>query len=373
MKKTILILLITLTVSLFADALGHKEGEIYFCAYSKDAQGKYTVRTLYRTEDYGATAQALIKDFDYVIYADAQPGCFYRRTWGETLYFSSDTCRTWTYLAQDASNIYTTRHPGVLYIGIRYSTDYGQTWQISQHNGLPVDSCMGTIGYEKGEEWAYNIFNYKIYRSTDYGNNFTYVSTVVPNLEAGGIFAGWQPGEVFLAKYGVVYRSTDYGHTFSYCYTLTQEYAEGYLQGKSTGEFWAKKIRRYPQYQITNQKVTFYHITDFYNQIDSVVCNVNETDIEDNEELVIRNEDLTNYPNPFNNTTAISYQLPKAAEVELSAYNNKGELVRKLIAGQQNSGAHTVTFDAIGLNSGVYYIRLKYDNTTKTHKVLLVK
>jgi len=364
-----------MSASLFAACLGHKPGEIYFEAYSKDAQGKYTVWTLYRTEDYGATAQALIKDFDYVIYADAQPGCFYRRTWGETLYFSSDTCRTWTYHAQDCGGIIETgKYPGVVYNGERYSTDYALTWSTKQYNGLPNNgnTCVGCNGFENGENWAYDLSTYKIYRSTDYGNNFTYVSTVVPNLEAGGMYAGWQPGEVCLSNMGVVYLSTDYGHTFNYLFTAQQRFG-GNFRGWERGETFFIKKERYPQYQITNQKITFYRLRNFQADIDSVVCNVNETNITDNEELGIRNEELTNYPNPFNNSTAIGYQLPKAGQVELSAYNNKGELVRQLFAGQQNSGSHTATFDATALNSGVYYIRLKYGNNTKTHKVLLVK
>jgi len=85
------------------------------------------------------------------------------------------------------------------------------------------------------------------------------------------------------------------------------------------------------------------------------------------------NLSINNYPNPFNNSTVINYALPTAGSINLAIYNAKGELVKNLYTGHQSAGRHASTFNASGLNSGVYYTRLKYGNNTKVHKVLLVK
>jgi len=82
---------------------------------------------------------------------------------------------------------------------------------------------------------------------------------------------------------------------------------------------------------------------------------------------------IQNYPNPFNNSTNISFDLPKDDLVNLSVYNAKGELVKTLVSGNQSAGMQSVTFDANGLNSGVYYYKLQTGDNAMTKKMLLVK
>ncbi len=81
-----------------------------------------------------------------------------------------------------------------------------------------------------------------------------------------------------------------------------------------------------------------------------------------------------NYPNPFNPTTVISYQLPVGSNVQLVLYNTLGEKVITLVNKHQAAGVHSVTFNGIGLASGVYYYRLTAgDHFTAVRKMLLVE
>jgi len=80
-----------------------------------------------------------------------------------------------------------------------------------------------------------------------------------------------------------------------------------------------------------------------------------------------------NYPNPFNNSTMVSYQLNTPDLVQLSVYNVKGELVKNLVNANQSSGKHSVTFKADGLNSGVYYIKMQSGRFSSVQKCLMVK
>ena len=66
-----------------------------------------------------------------------------------------------------------------------------------------------------------------------------------------------------------------------------------------------------------------------------------------------------NYPNPFNPTTTIRYELATHAMVVLTMFNTIGQEVALLQKGEQDAGAHEVTFDARGLASGVYFYRLQ--------------
>ncbi|MCI0550380.1 MAG: T9SS type A sorting domain-containing protein [Anaerolineae bacterium] len=80
-----------------------------------------------------------------------------------------------------------------------------------------------------------------------------------------------------------------------------------------------------------------------------------------------------NYPNPFNPTTVITFQLPVDSEVSLEIYNINGELVMQLASGKFASGRHEITFDAKGLASGVYFYRLRAGSFAQTKRMLLVK
>jgi hypothetical protein len=80
-----------------------------------------------------------------------------------------------------------------------------------------------------------------------------------------------------------------------------------------------------------------------------------------------------NYPNPFNPTTTIQFGLPKSAFVSLRVFNTLGEQVADLVAGDREAGYHSVTFDASGLSSGVYFYRIEAENFVQTRKLLMVR
>jgi len=107
--------------------------------------------------------------------------------------------------------------------------------------------------------------------------------------------------------------------------------------------------------------------------IDSVLVYSSNVGISGNE-LVINKAEITgSYPNPFNNTTSVSYQLNQAGEMKLAVYNAKGEMVKTIFNGQRNAGIYQSTFNADGLNSGLYFYRLTTATGISTRKVILVK
>jgi len=124
---------------------------------------------------------------------------------------------------------------------------------------------------------------------------------------------------------------------------------------------------------IYNQmEIKFFKTNDWYQTIDSVTTNYTSS-IEDNVDGRWERGELVNYPNPFNNSTLVNYVLLAASRVALAVYNAKGELVKNLYQGWQSAGAQQLSFNADGLNSGVYYIKLSGKNITRTTKCLLVK
>lgn len=83
---------------------------------------------------------------------------------------------------------------------------------------------------------------------------------------------------------------------------------------------------------------------------------------------------FANYPNPFNPTTAISYQLSALSQVDLSIYNLLGQKVTTLVSEKQAAGRHTVEWNAAGYVSGIYFYKLTVDGRSiATRKMILVK
>ena len=79
------------------------------------------------------------------------------------------------------------------------------------------------------------------------------------------------------------------------------------------------------------------------------------------------------YPNPFNPTTVISYQLSVSSTVTLCVYDITGRLVETLVDGITEPGTYTVKWDASGYSSGVYFVQMVAGKFVETQKVLLMK
>lgn len=85
-----------------------------------------------------------------------------------------------------------------------------------------------------------------------------------------------------------------------------------------------------------------------------------------------------NYPNPFNPTTNIKFDLPKASEVKVDIYNVIGQKVRTLINEKRKAGTHVVQWNGkndagVSLSTGTYFLRFKADNFNKIKKMMLLK
>ena len=88
---------------------------------------------------------------------------------------------------------------------------------------------------------------------------------------------------------------------------------------------------------------------------------------------------LTNYPNPFNPTTAISYKLSAVSRVELIIYDLIGRKIAELVNENQTAGDYDVKWNADGNAGGVYFYVLKIFNTENSvprifnRKMMLLK
>jgi hypothetical protein len=82
---------------------------------------------------------------------------------------------------------------------------------------------------------------------------------------------------------------------------------------------------------------------------------------------------LGNYPNPFNASTQIRYELPTGGNVKLEVFNVLGKKVATLVNGVEGAGYKSITWDACDVSSGLYFYKLTAGDLSETKRMLLVK
>ncbi|MFC1608040.1 T9SS type A sorting domain-containing protein, partial [Candidatus Latescibacterota bacterium] len=82
---------------------------------------------------------------------------------------------------------------------------------------------------------------------------------------------------------------------------------------------------------------------------------------------------LRNYPNPFNPSTVISFELPSSSHVRLNVYNLSGQLVDTLMDEAVNAGLHEVVWESEGVASGVYQCVVESGSLRYSTKMTLVR
>lgn len=85
-----------------------------------------------------------------------------------------------------------------------------------------------------------------------------------------------------------------------------------------------------------------------------------------------------NYPNPFNPSTRIEYEIPRAGFVHIQIVDITGKVVDEREGEWREAGLNSATWDGRGssgyaLATGVYFCRVKFENSILTQKLLMLK
>jgi len=81
----------------------------------------------------------------------------------------------------------------------------------------------------------------------------------------------------------------------------------------------------------------------------------------------------SNYPNPFNPSSTIRFDIPKASHVKITIYNNLGRMISELINKKLCAGRYEVDWNAHGNPSGIYFYKITTEEFTNVKKMILLK
>jgi hypothetical protein len=80
-----------------------------------------------------------------------------------------------------------------------------------------------------------------------------------------------------------------------------------------------------------------------------------------------------NFPNPFNPSTKIRFDIQKSCFVSLRIYNSQGREISTIVNETLSPGTYENNFDASEFPSGIYFYRLQSDIFSDTKKMILIK
>ena len=107
---------------------------------------------------------------------------------------------------------------------------------------------------------------------------------------------------------------------------------------------------------------------------DWIYAMVSRVDVEDPEITLPAKATLHNsYPNPFQTTTNISFELPREGHVNVSLFDIQGRRVRVLVDEYRTAGSHAVTLNADNLSAGTYLYQLEVEGWRSSKKLVLIK
>jgi hypothetical protein len=178
---------------------------------------------------------------------------------------------------------------------------------------------------------------------------------------------GWPPNGSGSAGYFV---TTDGGNSW---------YRSAYRQPFNNAAFYASTPRTYADtieivYYTTHPSSNVYYLPIPRDSIFSQLVS-----IEGEAAPIPDNISLSNYPNPFNASTTINFNLPKAGQVRLAIYDIAGREIKQLVEGDYEVGPYSIIWngqnnDGQIVSSGIYFYQLSINgNRSATKEMILLK
>lgn len=318
------------------------------------------------------------------------------------------------YAPSDVNTIYAagSTYDGSDYImSVIYSSDGGANWELSEISSTPgyvyclaVHPTSPNIVYAGGYQRLTDGNYGKIFKSINGGVSWSDVSAGVFSIYDYVYSMAIDPNNpetIYVGNSSGIYKSVNGGAGWNFLgqdirnvydmaidpntgtvYALAYWY--GFFSSDDGGNNWTDLSEGMPTLELDCMAL------DYENQF-AFVCTRTRgvlrydisTDVASQanpKNLPERISLLPNYPNPFNPSTTIQYEIcgNSKIHVTIGIYNVSGQLVRRLLENEANAGIYTidwngVTDDGKQANSGLYFCVLRAGSMSETRKMTLLK
>ena len=275
----------------------------------------------------------------YGVYISTNSG----NTWGQTSLGSFDVGA----LAINGNILYA----GTQNYGIYLSTNLGNIWSQTSLNNKSIKAII----IAGSNIYAGTILYQGVFFSSD--NGYNWIQTSLNNksiyslyVNANNVFAGGVGGAFVSTNNGTTWNAKNEGFItvpYIYSFAITDNFIFG---GTAVQSIWRRPVSELTALEnISNQIPSSFSL-------------------------------MQNFPNPFNPSTNIKYQIMKSGFVSLKVFDALGKEVATLVNEKQDAGTYSVTFDASlggssgsGISSGIYFYKLTSGDFTETKRMILLK
>jgi len=210
----------------------------------------------------------------------------------------------------------------------------------------------------------------------EYSNNLDIVAGLV-SID----LTNYSDAEVsFWTKYNI---EIDYDYMYFEASIDGQNWDEytSFTGSQSTWTQFTFSLSQYLEEPSVQLRFRFY--SDTYVEEDGMYIDDFEIIVEDiviADDPIVKFESISNYPNPFNPSTTISFNLSAESVLNtvVAIYNLKGQHVKQLVSEQLSAGQHSVVWNGtddagIIVSSGIYFYKIQAGNYSQTKKMVLMK
>jgi photosystem II stability/assembly factor-like uncharacterized protein len=295
-------------------------------------------------------------------------------------------------------------------MAVARSTNRGASWSTTTLcpdsfgyvSSLTFRTDNPSIGYASGYYYSYtdNYYHGKLFKTTNGGTSWSEFGASTfdeGKIEVRALVSDpVNPNTLIVGTPSSVYTSTDGGGTFAVasptanypeCIVADPNVAGRFWLGSTYSGVWVSTNSGRGWQQMNTGLNTLNVLCLTYDAVNHVLYAglkgagayryeiTNGVDTENGESVPTTMELEQNYPNPFNGETRIGYRVsgPGSRDVKLAVYDVLGREVAVLVDGEKDSGHYSVTFNASGLASGVYYYRLTSNGSVATRTMILAK
>jgi hypothetical protein len=147
------------------------------------------------------------------------------------------------------------------------------------------------------------------------------------------------------------------------------------VQTDSVGYFSFYEIAILKELQVAYNSIVLYHynIQTYPDSTITLVIDIQEPLITDENEIDFNYRLDQNFPNPFNPSTKIKYSVPQSSQVVIKVFDVLGNEIESLVSEEKSAGTYEITWYAEKLTSGIYFYRLQAGNFVETKKMVLMK
>ncbi len=332
--------------------------DIYFCGHAT---------SLYKSSDNGVSWQQFeplgIPNFDVYSITITENDYLYlgvSDSPSERILRTTDGGLTW----QDCSNginsyvncvtsFQNIVFAGTLHNGLLFSTNHGNSWQNTTFDAGYVESVVFD---ENGK--LYSSHNKSVYKSTDMGASWLEIFT--SNNYFYGKLLPIDDNHIFLINLGYMYRTIDGGSVWDTISTFINQvtYLNDIYFSSDSALYLTSDIGVFKSFDFG----------DTWNPVELGISSVSS------DESTPENFKLEqNFPNPFNPSTTIRYELPQDGVVTIDIYDILGQKAKTILNEFRRADRYEVTFNSTGLASGIYIYRMKVNDFITSKKMVLLK